>query len=39
MLFVARGSVSLGHRVQNFESEVLSGLVGWIGEECFIDRG
>ena len=31
-------SVSSGHRVQNFGSEALSGQVGWIGEECFIDR-
>jgi hypothetical protein len=27
-----------GHRVQNFGLEALSGRVGWIGEERFIDR-
>ena len=33
-----QSSVSSGHRVQNFDSEALSGFVGWIGEECSIER-
>ena len=33
-----RLGVLSGHRVQNFGSEALSGQVGRIGEECFIDR-
>jgi hypothetical protein len=32
------GGRIIGHRVQNFVSEALSGQVGWIGQECFIDR-
>jgi len=31
-------NVSSRHRVQNFESEALSGQVGWIFDQCFIDR-
>ena|SRR6516162_7207660 len=31
-------SVSSGHRLQNFGSEALCGQVGWIFDQCFIDR-